>query len=91
MQVMIVEALLVTGNRCITGPQMSLEGHTVNDSHAEIVTRRGFIRSVSTLIGRWIFGLRNKILSKRFGITLRKIPRILRDRKVEKTHEMIKL
>ncbi|XP_064634300.1 uncharacterized protein LOC135492078 [Lineus longissimus] len=35
---------LGTGNRCITGPQMSLEGHTVNDSHAEIVTRRGFIR-----------------------------------------------
>ncbi|XP_074660580.1 uncharacterized protein LOC141913040 [Tubulanus polymorphus] len=35
---------LGTGNRCITGPQMSLEGHTVNDSHAEIITRRGFLR-----------------------------------------------
>ncbi|XP_048728595.2 uncharacterized protein LOC125646393 [Ostrea edulis] len=33
-----------TGNRCITGPQLSLEGNTVNDSHAEIITRRGFIR-----------------------------------------------
>ncbi|XP_060066776.1 double-stranded RNA-specific adenosine deaminase-like [Ylistrum balloti] len=33
-----------TGNRCITGQQLSLEGNTVNDSHAEIITRRGFIR-----------------------------------------------
>lgn len=35
-----------TGNRCITGPQLSLEGNTVNDSHAEIITRRGFIRFI---------------------------------------------
>ncbi|KAJ8298692.1 hypothetical protein KUTeg_022752 [Tegillarca granosa] len=33
-----------SGNRCITGQQLSLEGNTVNDSHAEIITRRGFIR-----------------------------------------------
>ncbi|KAL5007227.1 hypothetical protein ScPMuIL_016033 [Solemya velum] len=33
-----------TGNRCITGQQMSLEGCTVNDCHAEIITRRGLIR-----------------------------------------------
>ncbi|KAH3890289.1 hypothetical protein DPMN_014365 [Dreissena polymorpha] len=33
-----------TGNRCITGQQLSLQGNTVNDSHAEIITRRGFIR-----------------------------------------------
>ncbi|KAK3103361.1 hypothetical protein FSP39_018710 [Pinctada imbricata] len=33
-----------TGNRCITGTELSLEGNTVNDSHAEIITRRGFIR-----------------------------------------------
>lgn len=32
------------GNRCITGTFLSLEGQTVNDSHAEIITRRGFIR-----------------------------------------------
>ncbi|CAC5420142.1 Double-stranded RNA-specific adenosine deaminase [Mytilus coruscus] len=33
-----------SGNRCITGKELSLEGNTVNDSHAEIITRRGFIR-----------------------------------------------
>ena len=34
------------GNRCITGTFLSLEGQTVNDSHAEVVTRRGLVRSV---------------------------------------------
>nr|QAB05535.1 double-stranded RNA-specific adenosine deaminase 1 [Haliotis diversicolor] len=33
-----------SGNRCITGQQLSLEGNTVNDCHAEIITRRGFLR-----------------------------------------------
>ena len=35
---------LGAGNRCITGQRMSLEGKKVNDSHAEIVARRGLIR-----------------------------------------------
>ena len=34
----------LVGNRCITGDYLSLEGTTVNDSHAEIITRRGLIR-----------------------------------------------
>uniref|UniRef100_T1J5P4 Double-stranded RNA-specific adenosine deaminase n=1 Tax=Strigamia maritima TaxID=126957 RepID=T1J5P4_STRMM len=33
-----------TGNRCISGERLSQEGLVVNDSHAEIVTRRGFLR-----------------------------------------------
>jgi double-stranded RNA-specific adenosine deaminase len=40
-----------SGNRCITGNELSLEGNTVNDSHAEIITRRGFIRYVLLLLG----------------------------------------
>ncbi|XP_036611871.1 double-stranded RNA-specific adenosine deaminase isoform X2 [Trichosurus vulpecula] len=33
-----------TGNRCVKGEELSLKGETVNDSHAEIISRRGFIR-----------------------------------------------
>ncbi len=39
-----IHVWLVVGNRCITGQYLSLEGTTVNDSHAEIITRRGFLR-----------------------------------------------
>lgn len=35
---------LGTGNRCVKGDSLSLKGETVNDCHAEIVSRRGFIR-----------------------------------------------
>lgn len=34
----------VPGNRCVKGDSLSLKGETVNDCHAEIVSRRGFIR-----------------------------------------------
>ena len=33
-----------TGNRCVTGKRLSMEGKTVNDSHAEIVARRSLLR-----------------------------------------------
>ncbi|KAH9494790.1 hypothetical protein Btru_020623 [Bulinus truncatus] len=32
-----------SGNRCITGDKLSQEGNTVNDCHAEIITRRGLM------------------------------------------------
>ncbi|XP_055979632.1 double-stranded RNA-specific adenosine deaminase [Sorex fumeus] len=35
---------LGTGNRCVKGDALSLKGETVNDCHAEIISRRGFIR-----------------------------------------------
>ncbi|XP_053560440.1 double-stranded RNA-specific adenosine deaminase isoform X2 [Bombina bombina] len=33
-----------TGNRCVKGEELSLKGETVNDCHAEIIARRGFLR-----------------------------------------------
>ncbi|XP_037130100.1 double-stranded RNA-specific adenosine deaminase isoform X1 [Syngnathus acus] len=35
---------LGTGNRCVKGEELSLKGDTVNDGHAEIISRRGFVR-----------------------------------------------
>uniref|UniRef100_UPI00398F707D double-stranded RNA-specific adenosine deaminase n=1 Tax=Pristiophorus japonicus TaxID=55135 RepID=UPI00398F707D len=35
---------LGTGNRCVKGEELSLKGETVNDCHAEIISRRCFIR-----------------------------------------------
>lgn len=32
------------GNRCVKGEELSLKGDTVNDCHAEIISRRGFLR-----------------------------------------------
>ena len=33
-----------TGTRCLTGSSMRTDGTTVNDGHAEILARRGFVR-----------------------------------------------
>lgn len=34
----------LSGNRCVKGEELSLKGETVNDCHAEIISRRGFVR-----------------------------------------------
>ncbi|TRZ01319.1 hypothetical protein DNTS_020887 [Danionella cerebrum] len=45
---------LGTGNRCVKGEELSLRGDTVNDCHAEIISRRGFIRFLySELVRHW--------------------------------------
>ncbi|XP_077986401.1 uncharacterized protein LOC144440849 [Glandiceps talaboti] len=45
---------LGTGNRCVTGDMLSLEGHTVNDSHAEIITRRSFLRYLYQQLDKYL-------------------------------------
>ena len=32
------------GNRCVAGDKLSMKGDTVNDCHAEIISRRGLMR-----------------------------------------------
>ncbi|NXL39724.1 DSRAD deaminase, partial [Glaucidium brasilianum] len=39
-----------TGNRCVRGEELSLKGETVNDCHAEIISRRGFVSLLHTRI-----------------------------------------
>ena len=35
---------LASGTKCVNGVQISLQGQTVNDCHAEVLARRGFVR-----------------------------------------------
>ncbi|XP_063400558.1 double-stranded RNA-specific adenosine deaminase-like isoform X3 [Mytilus trossulus] len=51
-----------SGNRCITGKELSLEGNTVNDSHAEIISRRGFIRFLYRRLMSFQPGINDEIL-----------------------------
>lgn len=41
---------LPSGNRCVKGEELSLKGDTVNDCHAEIISRRGFVRQKQILL-----------------------------------------
>lgn len=42
--VSLVCLFFLSGNRCVKGEELSLKGETVNDCHAEIISRRGFVR-----------------------------------------------
>lgn len=42
--------VFLPGNRCVKGEELSLKGDTVNDCHAEIISRRGFVRYNSIIL-----------------------------------------
>ncbi|XP_061885617.1 double-stranded RNA-specific adenosine deaminase [Entelurus aequoreus] len=55
---------LGTGNRCVKGEELSLKGDTVNDGHAEIVSRRGFIRFLYSELMKHCDGTENSIFEE---------------------------
>ena len=55
---------LGAGNRCITGQRISLEGKKVNDSHAEIVARRGLLRVFYKEINKCFAGKESVFIKK---------------------------
>ena len=64
----IYRCINVAGNRCITGTFLSLEGQTVNDSHAEVVARRGLLRSFVYLPFLTLYHLLGKELYRKVVI-----------------------
>nr|XP_046255602.1 double-stranded RNA-specific adenosine deaminase [Scatophagus argus]XP_046255603.1 double-stranded RNA-specific adenosine deaminase [Scatophagus argus]XP_046255604.1 double-stranded RNA-specific adenosine deaminase [Scatophagus argus] len=52
---------LGTGNRCVKGEELSLKGDTVNDCHAEIISRRGFIRFLYSELFKYCDGTDDSI------------------------------
>ncbi|AWO96561.1 putative double-stranded RNA-specific adenosine deaminase [Scophthalmus maximus] len=52
---------LGTGNRCVKGEELSLKGDTVNDCHAEIISRRGFLRFLYSELLRHYDGAEDSI------------------------------
>ncbi|XP_077432368.1 double-stranded RNA-specific adenosine deaminase isoform X2 [Vanacampus margaritifer] len=52
---------LGTGNRCVKGEELSLKGDTVNDGHAEIISRRGFVRFLYSELLKHVEGTDNSI------------------------------
>ena len=59
---------LGAGNRCITGQRISLEGKKVNDSHAEILARRGLVRVFYKELSHFFAG-KESIFTKKTNIT----------------------
>ena len=50
----VLFCVCVEGNRCILSAHLKLDGTSVNDSHAEIIARRAFVRLVFVLaIYQW--------------------------------------
>ncbi|KAM3613738.1 uncharacterized protein V6R79_004512 [Siganus canaliculatus] len=52
---------LGTGNRCVKGEELSLKGDTVNDCHAEIISRRGFVRFLYSELLKYYSGADDSI------------------------------
>ncbi|XP_035527828.1 double-stranded RNA-specific adenosine deaminase [Morone saxatilis] len=52
---------LGTGNRCVKGEELSLKGDTVNDCHAEIISRRGFVRFLYSELLKYYDGTEDSI------------------------------
>lgn len=62
---------LGTGNRCITGDHLCVEGTVLNDSHAEIIAKRGFKRYMCEEISRAQTRRGSKILMQTSSGTLK--------------------
>lgn len=45
---------LGTGTKCLTGDNLDNTGTKLNDSHAEVISRRGFIRYLLNQINSWL-------------------------------------
>ncbi|KAM3873305.1 double-stranded RNA-specific adenosine deaminase [Diretmus argenteus] len=62
---------LGTGNRCVKGEELSLKGDTVNDCHAEIISRRGFVRFLYSELLKHCDGADDSIFEPAEGNLLR--------------------